>query len=148
MAKYNLENLGQRIKKIRKALNLTQTEFGASLFVSKSHISDIEKGSVKCGFNVIHNLSEIHNVSLYYLVHGESEMFGRKRTQASLKNKKVGDAIESLSELFWYLERSPLMLYTLMGIATKFLYENEEHIKKDIAKFNNAHKEEETRTST
>lgn len=135
MSKYSLEELGSRVKRIRKFLHLSQTELGDRIGMSRSFISQIEKGTVKCGYDFIFKLSEIFNVNLYYLVHGEGEMFGTENPRPSLDGKEVGEAIETLNQLVWYLERSPLMGHSLMSMATKFLYENEAHIKREIKKF-------------
>lgn len=135
MARYSLEDLGFRVKKIRKALHLSQTELGEKIGLSRSYISEIEKGSYRCNYDFIFKLSDIFNVNLYYLVFGEGEMFGTENPRPSLDGKEVGEAIVTLNQLVWYLERSPLMGYSLMSIATKFLYENEAHIKREIKKF-------------
>lgn len=135
MARYSLEDLGIRVKQIRKALHLSQTELGDRLGLSRSFISEIEKGGARCGYDFIFKLSEIFNVNLYYLVHGEGEMFGTENPRPSLDGKEVGEAIETVNQLIWYLERSPLMSHSLLSMATKFLYENEEHIKREIKKF-------------
>jgi transcriptional regulator with XRE-family HTH domain len=135
MARYSLENLGFRVKKIRKALHLSQTELADRIGMSRSFISQVEKGGLKCGYDFIYKLSDIFNVNLYYLVHGEGEMFGTENPRPSLDGKEVGEAIETKNQLVWYLERSPLLGHSLMSMATKFLYENEAHIKKEIKKF-------------
>jgi transcriptional regulator with XRE-family HTH domain len=135
MARYSLENLGIRVKQIRKALHLSQTELADRIGMSRSFISQVEKGGLKCGYDFIFKLSDIFNVNLYYLVHGEGEMFGTENPRPSMDGKEVGEAIETLNQLVWYLERSPLMSHSLLSMATKFLYENEEHIKREIKKF-------------
>jgi hypothetical protein len=47
----------------------------------------------------------------------------------------VGDPIQTVGEMLWYMERSPLMNHTIIGFATKLLYDNINHIKKEIKKY-------------
>jgi transcriptional regulator with XRE-family HTH domain len=132
MDRFNLQEFGNRIKKIRKALRLSQEEFGSPIAVSASSISDIEKGRYRTGTDMIYRISKEYNVNLYYLVYGDGRMFGMDGTLPSLGKKNFGEQIESESELLWYIDHSPLFKHTMMGFATKFLYDNERIIKKDI----------------
>jgi transcriptional regulator with XRE-family HTH domain len=143
MALYDLTAFGERLKQIRKALYLSQTELAEKLDVSRSFISELESGSVRCGYDVIFKLSETLNVNLYYLVRGEGDMFGFKLPMPSLGGKQIGDPIESIPELLWYLDRSALMRYNILFAATRILLDEEDRIAKEIDKFNTKNKKEE-----
>jgi transcriptional regulator with XRE-family HTH domain len=132
MTNYNLAEFGKRLKKIRKHLRLSQREFAKGLGMSKSFICDIELGSSRAGFNFFFNISKVYNVNLVYLIHGEGEMFSTIYAKKSLGNKEIGEPIDSIGDLQWYMERSPMMLHTILGFATKLLHDNESHIKKEI----------------
>lgn len=148
MASYDLTAFGERLKQIRKALYLSQTELAEKLDVSRSFISELESGSVRCGYDLIFKLSEIFNVNLYYLVRGEGDIFGAKTPTPSLAGKEIGDPIESIPELLWYLERSTLMRYNVMFAATRILLDEEDRIVKEIDKFNAKNKKEEQKDET
>jgi transcriptional regulator with XRE-family HTH domain len=132
MKRYSLEEFGNRIKKIRKALKLSQNEFARGINMSGSFISDLESGSSRAGYDFFYALATVYDVNLYYLVLGEGEMFGREETRPSLGKKEFGNRIETANELLWYVEQSPLFKMTMLGFATKYLYDNNSIIKKDI----------------
>lgn len=63
-------NFSDSIKDIRKALNLTQTEFANELEVSFSTINRWENGKTipnKMTIKMIHNFCEKNNVSFKYI---------------------------------------------------------------------------------
>ena len=66
---------GERVLKIRKALDLTMEQFGDKLGVQKSAISKIEKDKVNLSDQMIKSICREYNVNYDYLVHGEGEMF-------------------------------------------------------------------------
>lgn len=67
--------MNERIKALRKALNLTQAEFGEKLGIKKSSISQIESGANSVTeSNVLAICREFH-VNESWLRTGEGEMF-------------------------------------------------------------------------
>lgn len=66
---------GERIRSIRKELNLTLEKFGAKLGVSKAAISAIETGSRNLTEQMAISICREFNVNYDYLVDGEGEMF-------------------------------------------------------------------------
>ena len=135
MAQYSLQDFGKRIKKVRTMLGLTQKQLGEGLNLSHSFISDVESGKSKACYDFFYNISNTYNVNLYYLVYGEGEVFGKAGTVSSLEDQEVGKPVEKAEELIWYIYHSPLLMHTLMGFATKFIYDNEAIVKKDIENY-------------
>lgn len=68
-------NQGERVKKIRKALNLTLEKFGAKLGVSKSAVSNIESGSRGLTEQMIRSICREYQVSEEWLRNGNGEIF-------------------------------------------------------------------------
>ena len=66
---------GERVLKIRKALDLTMEQFGDKLGVQKSAISKIEKDKVNLSDQMIKSICREYNVNYDYLVYGEGEVF-------------------------------------------------------------------------
>lgn len=66
---------GERIRSIRKELNLTLEKFGAKLGVSKAAISAIETGSRNLTEQMAISICREFNVNYDYLVDGDGEMF-------------------------------------------------------------------------
>lgn len=65
----------QRIRELRKHLNMTQAEFGESLGVSREVINTYEHGKVLPPHTIIELLRFKHNVNPNWLNSGEGEMF-------------------------------------------------------------------------
>ncbi|MFV0344125.1 MAG: helix-turn-helix domain-containing protein [Anaerocolumna sp.] len=69
-----MNNVGERIKKIRKEKNVTQKEFSERVCVTQSYISRIEKGKEMPTDMFIKLTSLEFNVSLAWLRNGEGKM--------------------------------------------------------------------------
>ena len=66
---------GERIRNIRKKLNLTLEKFGGKLGVGKTAISNIEKGKRNLTEQMALSICREYNVNYDYLMDGEGEMF-------------------------------------------------------------------------
>lgn len=66
---------GQRVKEVRKALNLTMEEFGKSLGVTKAAISNIENGTRGLTDQMFLSICRVYNVNEEWLRSGAGEMF-------------------------------------------------------------------------
>lgn len=64
-----------RLKQLRKKLNLTQQDFGKSIKLSKSSISNIENGTINLTDRNIAQICEEHSVNEEWLRTGQGEMF-------------------------------------------------------------------------
>ena len=89
-------DIAKRIKELRKMLNLTQEEFGEKLGLSKSNISDIERGKVRPRDPLLRLIEQTFSVNPEWLRHGRGEMFKPKPQVAQL---------DALTELFKAMER-------------------------------------------
>lgn len=66
---------GERVKEVRKSLNLTLEKFGGKLGVGKTAISKIEKGENNLTEANIKAICREFNVDYIWLTTGEGEMF-------------------------------------------------------------------------
>ena len=73
-------NIGHRLKTIRKALDLNQTDFGARINLSQTTIGQYEKETRPITERVISQLVAEYNINEEYLRHGTGEMFVSHRT--------------------------------------------------------------------
>ncbi|MDF7673512.1 helix-turn-helix transcriptional regulator [Acetobacteraceae bacterium ESL0709] len=64
---YKPELNRERLLKARKHAGLTQDEVGAALNISRSYLSEIERGLKKGPFELIAQLAQLYNVSLDFL---------------------------------------------------------------------------------
>lgn len=66
---------GDRIREIRKELNLTLEKFGENLGVGRGAISAIELGNRNLTDQMAKAICREYNVSYDYLINGDGEMF-------------------------------------------------------------------------
>ncbi len=66
---------GERIKEIRKSLNLTLEKFGEKIGVTKTAISRIEKGERGCTEQMTKAICREFGVDYIWLTTGEGEIF-------------------------------------------------------------------------
>ena len=67
--------MNERIIELRKSLNLSQTDFGKQIGISKSSISDIEIGRISISERTIISICSKFNVNEEWLKTGNGNMF-------------------------------------------------------------------------
>lgn len=65
---------GERLQKARKALHVTQVEFGETLGITQSAISAVESGKVKLTDRLAQSIQSNYNINVEWLRTGEGEM--------------------------------------------------------------------------
>jgi transcriptional regulator with XRE-family HTH domain len=128
----NLVEYGERIKKIRRELAVSQKDFAAKLNIAASFLSEIESGKTKPGYNFLVKLAAEFDVNPTWILLGTGPMFIKEAP--SIGEDDYGIHTESIKELLWYFKRSPLVRLSVTAFASKFLLDNEAIIKKDIKK--------------
>ncbi len=67
--------MNERIRELRKSLNLTMEAFGGRIGVSKSTISNIENGNREATEHMIKSICREFGADYMWLTSGEGEMF-------------------------------------------------------------------------
>ena len=67
--------MNERIIELRKFLNLSQTDFGKQIGISKSSVSDIEIGRISISERTIISICSKFNVNEEWLKSGNGNMF-------------------------------------------------------------------------
>lgn len=75
---------GERIKILRKELNLSQEKFGSKLGLSKVAISDIENGKTGLTERNAKSICRTFNVDYFWLTEGTGEMFEKIKKESPL----------------------------------------------------------------
>ena len=70
--------LGERIKKVRKELDLTQRDFGAQIGTTQNAIASYEIGRREPSAAAVNNICKTFNVDEHWLRTGEGEMFAQR----------------------------------------------------------------------
>lgn len=78
-----MQNIADRLKILRKSLNLNQTEFGEKLGVTRSVIKNLELGAVEVKEHMLKLICSVFNVDEDWLRTGNGEM-SRKNDAAIL----------------------------------------------------------------
>ena len=128
--------VGNRIRQIRKALNLKGKEFAPRLNISGPSLSDLEKGKYYPNFEFLINISREFNVNLDYLIFGEGDMFMSpgSRTDFGLLKELINSS-GIVSKFITYFERSGIMRFFLLSKFKEKIILEKEIIDKEIAEF-------------
>ena len=115
--------LGERIKKVRRSLDLTQQEFGGRIGIKPNSISLIESGNRNASEQVVLAVCREFNVSEVWLRTGEGEMIVPKEADALdelVKQYGLSDGDHVLIEKFLKLkpvERQAVIAYMQEVVA-------------------------------
>jgi len=110
---------GQRIKELRKALNLTQIELAEKLKISNGHLSDIEKERKNLTETMIYLLKNELNINEDWVRTGDGEMFQ--------SFKHIEDFGKAIADIF--KDEDPFIRNMIIEIAS-LPKEEKENIKK------------------
>lgn len=142
------KQLGERIKQIRTKTGMTQEQFAASLGMGNANLSGIESGSKNPKLSFFFNLVKIYKVSLDYLFLGIGEpTLEQNNPENDLQPKDVND-IRTIQDFYWFMEHSSIFRDTMMGQGAKFLYDNEDIIKRNIQKLKDNQQEDKNSVPT
>lgn len=134
------KEFGERIKQIRVQSGLTQEQFAASVDMSNTNLSGIEAGKKNPKLDFFFKLVKIYHVSLDYLFLG----IGSPQLQQKNTNRSQVDDIITTQDFDWYMVHSSIFRDTMMSYGAKFLYDNEDIIKRNIQKLKQNQKEKKT----
>lgn len=145
MKNKTLTVIGKRVKTVREALGMTGKNFARSINIAAPYLSQIERGNKNNpGVSVFYKIARVHNVSLDYLVCGIGDMFIPASHQQLGSQREYVDKIETLDDLYWFLENSTFFRNIIMGYAFKLHLENEDIIKRSL---NNKKNQDENKES-
>lgn len=72
---HNLQIIGSRVKELRSSLNLSQEQFGQKIGLTKSGVSNVEKGKSFMSQDVLSKIVSGFNGNLNYIINGTGEIF-------------------------------------------------------------------------
>lgn len=67
-----IQNLGEKVKLLRKRRNLKQKDLANLLNLSRAQISNLEKGKRKFSLNQLEKICEFFNVEMSYFIMAET----------------------------------------------------------------------------
>ncbi len=124
--------VGKRIQQIRKALNLTQEEFGNSLGTSKASLSEVENGKYKAGIEILEKMVTKYNVNLHFVITGEGELFNPPTASAYARAVKFAVNLEDVRDFLYHFERSSILQYFILSQYKTRMMAGGDIIEKEI----------------
>lgn len=88
---YDVEEIGNRIRRLRKDHGMTQAQLATELNVGDRHLRKIEVGEKGPSIDILIEIATLFGVSLDYIILG-------KQSQSDLK-QQLCDLVQSLSTL-------------------------------------------------
>ena len=141
IAREELEAIGERMIRIRKALGLQQKELAAGLDFTEGYICQIEKGNANPTLEFFYMLTSKFRVSLDFLFYGKGEMFYKDRVPGDrLDENHV--KLDTLEDILWYHDYSATFRLALLLEARRIFYDQARYIENDIAYARKKHEEE------
>ena len=122
------EEISDRLKKIRQALNLKQKELAIELNIAPSSYSEIETGKSNPGLDIIVTLARKYNVNLYYLLMGEGEMFISPEILSLTRLEEYALNKEHVRDFFRHFQKSESFQYYILSEFTSRV----KHDKKEM----------------
>ena len=77
-------NLGQRVKKLKKALEITSQEMADSLGIPARTIGSYERNEAQPGTKFLNALFEVYHVNINWMITGKGEMFLTSKTEIDM----------------------------------------------------------------
>lgn len=87
---------GQRLRTVRKALNISQQELSEALKVNASAISQMETNRIKPSLETLLLLAKRYKVNLHWLITGKGQMFEDTVSTAMYKNNHRLEQLKNL----------------------------------------------------
>ena len=125
------KEIGERMRKIRKALGFTQEKMVEFFDIGRANYSRIENGEVWPGVSILYKLRTNFNVSLDWLISNTGKMFtGEQETKASEGRVDFGEYAEEVNELFRHIEKIPMVKHAILSYFLEYKVKNEDIIQR------------------
>ena len=97
--KLRKERVGERLKKARESLNISQIRLAEQVGVSQGTISKWERGLCEIPYSVMEYLAKAYNVNLHWLLTGEGEMFIKREHKIPTEKASIVPELASFLAL-------------------------------------------------
>ncbi len=124
-AKYT--DIGLQLRNIRERLNWTLDAMSKATGISRSYISEFERGFKRPTTKYLQYLHDNHNVSLHYILGSDGRMF-RPKEEDGVK-PDFGRYAEDIDELLYHMARIPHAMYAVLGFFAEYKLEHRQLIK-------------------
>lgn len=126
-----LKNIGIRLRGLRDALNITLEQMNKLTGISRSYISDFERGRKLPSSKYLFYLIENFSADINYIYTGRGEMFLKSEEEEG-KPYDFGKYEEEINDLLYHITRIPNALYAVLGFFSDYKVNKEKFIKNYI----------------
>lgn len=126
------KEIGAKLRQLRKRLGKTQAEMVSHFNVGRANYSRIEKGEVFPNVAILYTLKKEFSVSLDWLIGGEGEMLTLTEEEARKKRLHWSDSSKEIDELFYHIEKVPMVKHAVLGFFLEYRSKNSQLIEKMV----------------
>jgi len=124
-------DFGNRLKKTRGQLHLSQKDFAARLDIAGSYLSEIEAGKTRPGFEFFYKTSKIFKINPVYLLHGDGSVFLETENRWD-HDIDFGSLNCEVQKLILHMEQAPTVGHAMLDFFARYLYDNQGLITEEI----------------
>ncbi len=128
------QEIGKRLRAIRKELRLTLEILSGDTGIFRSYLSDFERGTKLPTAKFLNYLYIKLNVNLHFVLGGNGRMFRENYPDFDIY-------LEPVNELLFLMEEMPLLLHAVLSFFEEFKL-----VYKELIELNKANKEREKET--
>ena len=127
--------VGLRLKELRRKLNMTQAQLGEKLEIKATTLAKHENGICFPTGKMLNILASQYNVSMDYLLCGRGTLFYEDKDNSDSNRLKnlIGEDKE-LEELFSLVSKMSWVRHAVLSYFQRFKLENRELIEKSMEK--------------
>ena len=134
MKSENLCEAGKRIKLIREELKLKGKEFAKRLKISGPTVSEVEKGKIKPGYDLLRKLAKEFDINIYYVLFGEGDMFIDPVESYFNRAMQYAVNVDDVREFLHNFAGSPILQYHMMGEYHNKMMDDSDNVLKQVEK--------------
>ena len=129
-----LAEIGERLKKKRKELNIRQRDMAETLGIAPTYLSELENGKGNPGPDIFVKLASIYKIDLHYLFLGKENIPVKMEKNPAITNVNISEELDSVDKLVWLMEQSPYIRNSILALAAKFIFEDSKFIQSILDK--------------
>jgi transcriptional regulator with XRE-family HTH domain len=126
-----LEEMGKRLRMIRRGLLLTLEQSSEETGISRSYLSDFETGKRLVTTKYLKYLFEQHNINLNYIFLPDQRMF---RANEEEELVRIFENIPDIKDLLLYIRKIPHARFMMLTYFCQYKIENEMLVRKYLKK--------------
>lgn len=126
------EDVGMRLRAVRQELSLTMEELSKAIGISRSYLSDFERGFRLPTSKYLQYLHNHHKVNLNYIFGGEGRMFRAEKVDVP----DFGRFQDEVDNMLRFMGDEPAVLHAVLGFAIEYEEKNKDWLPKPRSKEN------------